>query len=54
MFHSPKKELQSWVQNLDNDLIIHNKFVDVIWHLSPIMFYHSQSLFKSIDTLYLR
>ena len=41
MFHSPKKELQSWVQNLDKDLIIHYKFADGIWHLSPIVFYHS-------------
>ena len=48
MFHFPKKELQPWVQNLDKDLIILNKFADDIWHLSPIVFYHNQSCFKSV------
>ena len=61
-FISPKKELQSWIRDLDEDLIIHNKCADVIWHFTPPYGPHHGGIYeimvkatkRALDALFIR
>ena len=61
-FSSPKKELQSWVRNLYEDLIIHNKGSNIIWHFIPPYGSHHGGIYeimvkatkRALDSLFVR
>ena len=47
-FTSPEKELQSWVRDLDEDLIIRQTFADAVWRFTPPYGPHHGGIYETM------
>jgi hypothetical protein len=47
-FTSPEKELQAWVRDLDEDLIIRQTFTDAVWRFTPPYGPHHGGIYETM------
>ena len=47
-FTSPEKELEAWVQDLDEELIVRQKFAQIHWHFTPPYGPHHGGIYETM------
>ena len=47
-FTSPEKELEAWVQDLDEELIVRQKFAQIYWHFTPPYGPHHGGIYETM------